>query len=239
VTGALVNQRLTYELLQEYRPNPRVVKRHILALPQHDLVYVKNPKAGSSTVMVWLDRLHTGEHDGRLQRMHKDHRLPSHREVGRQRVLRMLSGEAYRFSFVRDPVRRLESVYWAKLVRSKRYRIKAATALGLRTQPDQVIPFEEFLDALDQPDLLNMDAHWRPQHRNLFHPLVTFDRIGRLESFEADFARIQEEAGLPEVPLEQVNANPRSDRRSVYDGRPDLRSRVEQLYAKDMELYGY
>jgi hypothetical protein len=84
-----------------------------------------------------------------------------------------------------------------------------------------------------------MDAHWRPQHRNLFHPLVTFDRIGRLESFEADFARIQEEAGLPEVPLEQVNANPRSDRRSVYDGRPDLRSRVEQLYAKDMELYGY
>jgi len=26
---------------------------------------------------------------------------------------------------------------------------------------------------------------------------------------------------------------------SAYDGRPDLVRRVEQLYAKDFELYGY
>jgi hypothetical protein len=25
----------------------------------------------------------------------------------------------------------------------------------------------------------------------------------------------------------------------VYEGRPDLRRRVEELYAKDLELYGY
>jgi hypothetical protein len=33
--------------------------------------------------------------------------------------------------------------------------------------------------------------------------------------------------------------SPRKGADSVYDGRPDLLRRVEQLYAKDMELYGY
>ena len=64
--------------------------------------------------------------------------------------------------------------------------------------------------------------------------------MGRVESFDADLERIREEAGLPHVPLEVKNTS-RSSKSSdsVFDGRPDLVRRVEQLYAKDFELYGY
>jgi hypothetical protein len=230
---------LSWPAIKQYYPRQKP-GNYIMPLPEHGLVYVKNPKAGSSTLMVWLDRLHTGDAEAELDRMHKDHRLPTVAEVGRRRVLRMLSGRAYRFSFVRHPVRRLESVYWAKMVRSRGYRLKAAAALGLPVDPELVVTFEQFLGAVEQQDPVHdMDPHWRPQHVNLMHPLVDYDLVGRLESFDSDLDRLCEEAGLPHVPLESRNVSPRKAPDSVYDGRPDLLRRVEELYATDMELYGY
>jgi hypothetical protein len=214
--------------------------RGLRPLPEHSLIYVKNPKAGSSTLMVWLDRLHTGELATELVHMHNESRLPSVQDVGRGQVIRMLAGEAYRFSFVRNPVRRFESVYWAKMVRSRKYRLKAAAALGLTADPNVRVSFKQFLGAVEQQDPhTEMDPHWRPQHINLLHPLVTYDHIGHLETFEADLQRICEEAGLPHVPIEAQNASPRRKTDSVYDGRPDLVRRVEHLYEQDFELYGY
>ncbi|HET7193936.1 MAG TPA: sulfotransferase family protein [Nocardioides sp.] len=230
---------LSWPAIREYYPQ-RKPGRFIRAVPEHNLVYVKNPKAASSTLMVWLDRLHTGDTSFELKRMHQDHRLPSIGEVGRGRLLRMLSGEAYRFSFVRHPVRRLESVYWAKMVNSRRYRLKAADGLGLPVDAERVVTFEEFVGAVEQQDpVREMDPHWRPQHINLLHPLIELDLVGRLETFEADLERLRKEARLPHVPLVSRNVSPRKNADSVYDGRPDLRRRVEQIYAKDMELYGY
>jgi hypothetical protein len=230
---------LSWPAIKQYYPRQKP-GFYIKALPEHHLVYVKNPKAGSSTLMVWLDRLHTGDTTFELERMHKDHRLPAVAEVGRRRVLRMLSGGAYRFSFVRHPGRRLESVYWAKMVRSRRYRLKAAAELGLPVDPELVVTFEQFLGAVEQQDpVRDMDPHWRPQHLNLMHPLVGYDLVGRVETFETDLERLREEARLPHVPLVSRNVSPRKAVDSVYDGRPDLVRRVEQIYAKDMELYGY
>ncbi len=103
-----------------------------------------------------------------------------------------------------------------------------------------MITFEAFLDLIEQQDpLTEMDPHWRPQHVNLLHPLVHFDRIGKLETFAADLELIRQEAGLPPAPLETRNVSRRPREGSVYDGRPDLVRRVQQLYALDFELYGY
>ena len=84
-----------------------------------------------------------------------------------------------------------------------------------------------------------MDPHWRLQHANLMHQLITLDHVGRLETFAADHDHIREAARLPQVPLEVRNTSRRSSTYSVYEGRPDLVRRVEQLHATDIELYGY
>lgn len=216
------------------------VKTYIRPLPQHNLLYVKNPKAGCSSVLAWLDRLHTGEHDAVIRNIHNNNRLPTIQDVGRRRVLRMLSGGAYRFSFVRNPLSRFESVYWDKLVSDLRWRRRnVPAAMGL-PGPSEPVSFERFLSAVEEQDpMTEMDPHWRPQHVNLMHPLISYDHVGKLESFDADFSRIREEAGLPDVPMVARNKSSRTSSESVYDNRPDLVRRVERIYATDFELYGY
>src|SRR3954451_11797394 len=106
---------VSWQAMQRYFPG-RKMGRYLRPVPEHGIIYVKNPKAACSTVLVWLDRLHTGEYDVEFSDVHQQHRLPTVREVGRSAVARMLSGQAYRFSFVRNPLHRFESVYWDKMV---------------------------------------------------------------------------------------------------------------------------
>lgn len=235
----------TWQDLQAYFPGSLRIGTFIRPLPDHNVVYVKNPKAGCSTVMVWLDRIHTGEYDHEFTNIHRQHRLPMAWDVGRENVLAMLRGEAYRFTFVRNPMRRFESVYADKLAsplvdRTQAFRRRVQLTLGIPEDPHSIPTFEEFLTAVEQQDpITGMDPHWRPQHINLMHPLVSYDRIGRLESFDADMAKVRDESGLPDVPYRTRNASSGGRGASVFDGRADLVTRVEQLYATDMELYGY
>lgn len=230
---------VSWQAMRRYFPR-RNMGRYLRPVPEHGIIYVKNPKAGCSTIMVWLDRLHTGDYDVEFADVHKEHRLPAVRDVGRSTVARMLSGKAYRFSFVRHPLRRFESVYWDKMVHDSRWRQNAPAALELGLSPDTVVSFEQFLSIVEQQDPVSeMNPHWRPQHVNLLHPLVTYDHVGRLETFAADLEHIREAAGLPQVPFEVRNASRHTRTESVYDNRPDLVRRVERIYATDFELYGY
>lgn len=236
---ATPDSALSWRAMSSYFQGRNMV-RYLRPVPEHGIIYVKNPKAGCSTILVWLDRLHTGEYDFEFGDVHQEHRLPKVGDVGRSRVVRMLSGEAYRFTFVRHPLRRFESVYWDKMVHKLKWRQKMPAALGLDPGPDTIVSFEQFLSIVEQQDPVSeMNSHWRPQHINLMHPLVSYDHIGRLEDFAADLEHIREAAGLPQVPFEVRNASRHTTADSVYDGRPDLVRRVEQLYATDFELYGY
>ena len=172
------------------------IGRYLRPLPEHHVIYVKNPKAATTTLMAWLDRLHTRELDVDLDRPHEQSRLPTIGDVGRSTVLAMLAGNAYRFSFVRSPVTRFESVYWDKVVPGSRLRLRARAALAVWPDPHAFVSFEEFLTAVEQQDPISeMDPHWRPQHVNLLHPVISYDRVGRLETFEADLERIRKKPG--------------------------------------------
>lgn len=233
-----MNDRIRIKQLTGYFPEQRL-STYILVLPEHDVVYVKNPKAACSTLTGWLDRIHTGDLDHEFGNVHKEHRVPRIGPRNRREVLEMLSGKAYRFAFVRHPAQRLESAYRDKIVDNTRWRPKVAGALGIDVAPDETVSFERFLGAVErQHPVTGMNPHWRPQHVNLMHPVISYDRVGRIENFDADLRRVTDEAGLPTTPYAVRNsARRRPD--SVYAGRPDLLRRVEELYALDMELYGY
>lgn len=236
--GAAARPELSWPAVKAYFPDRRP-GMYLLPVPELHLIYVKNPKAACSTLVTWLDQLHTGESTS-PQRIHQEHRLPTIAEVGRPAILAMLGGSAYRFSFVRHPLRRIESAYWDKVVHSKMWRPRALEILGLTDAADRQVSFEEFLEAVERQDpMTEMDPHWRPQHLNLLHPLVTYDHVGRLETFAADVARIRDDAGLPRLPAESRNVSSHRPADSVFDARPDLVTRVERLFALDYELYGY
>src|SRR5262245_50431199 len=231
----------TRKEMKAYYQNLHLVK-FVHALPEHGLVYIKNPKAGCSTVLVWLSRLYSGQDDFSPRNVHEEHLLPRPPDVGWPCIGRMLGGRAYRFTFVRDPLRRLESAYRDKIAKaaSSQWRDKIRRSLELPTGSDEPLTFDQFLSGLERQDPLTaMDPHWRPQHLNLMYPLIEYARIGKLENFDADLAKIREEAGIREVPVEKRNVRRATDSDSVYDGRPDLERRARELFATDVELYGY
>lgn len=215
------------------------LKTRIVALPDLGLVYVKNPKAASSTVMLWLDRLYTGDYAFTTEKAHRDNHLPTSDAVGWKVVTDMLRGSAFRFTFVREPLGRFESAYHNKLGRRGPWRPQVQAILGLPQDRNAPVTFEQFLTAVEQQDPLEMDLHWRPQHLNLMHPLVSYDLVGHVETFDRDIATIRQNVDLPDVPAESRNVSSTKPSVSVYDGRPDLARRVEQVYARDFELYGY
>jgi hypothetical protein len=234
-----VRQRVTLDALERYYPRGGFARR-LQPLPRYNCIYVQNAKAACTTILLWLHRIQTGDYEDIPHRLHRDHRLPRVEDIGWESMTRMLSGDAFRFSFVRDPIQRVESAYLDKVVRHRRYRgrPRLLRLLGLPEGPEQDVTLEQFVAALEMQEPIRMDQHWRPQHLNLMHGLVDLDLVGRLETFDVDLARVCEITGIPAVPVETRNSSTRPAD-SLFDGRPDLLRKVREVYALDFELYGY
>lgn len=222
--------------MAEYFPDASL-QRRIIALPDLGLVYVKNPKAASSTLVDWLDWLHRGEQSDQGTNIHRHNSLPGPGHVGWRRIGRMLGGRSFRFTFVREPLARFESAYRSKFVEATRPRTQVQRTLGRPEDPGTPVSFEDFVAAVEMQDPLLRNLHWRAQHLNLMHPLVTYDHIGRVETFDDDMARICAVLDVP--PPARVRNVTSKDRSSEFEGRPDLVARVRRIYERDYELYGY
>jgi hypothetical protein len=231
---------VTRDAIRQYFPDGAFAHR-VQPLPEYGCIYVRNAKVATGTMLLWLHRIHTGDHDFIPKRsIHVEVTLPRLEDVGWEKVLRMLNGDAFRFSFVRDPVRRLESAYLSKVIRHRRYpgRATLQKILGLPEGPDEELTLDQFFAALEMQDPVEMDVHWRPQHLNLMHGLVEYDLLGRLENFGADLARIRAATGIPDVPIDLQHVSKRTAI-GLLDGRPDLLRKLCDIYARDFELYGY
>jgi hypothetical protein len=233
-----MSTQITLDDLEQYFPRRRLAAR-LMPLPEYRCIYVKNAKAGTSSTVLWLHRIHTGDHEFTVRNIHVKHELPRPEDLGWNAVTAMLSGEAFRFTFVRDPIPRVESAYVDKIVRlpNDRFRNKIRRVLELPKDHDQELTFDQFVAALETQKPIRMDPHWRPQHLNVMHPLIEYDLVGRLETFSADLARVREAVGFPDVPVPMRNRTKREG--SLFDGRPDLLRKVRDIYATDLELYGY
>lgn len=228
---------ITRDTMLVFHNSQRELAHSLIPLPDHGVVYVRVPKAACSTLKLWAHRIHTGDHTFDPGHVHKEVAIPLAHRLGWDVVSAMLDGGAYRFTFVRNPSDRLVSAYFSKLVRTRQdyWRAEVREAIGLAR--DVGVTFDHFLASLEATVAADWNAHWRPQHLITMQGLVDYDAIGRVESLEADLARIREEAGLPEVPVDSRNRFPLvEDPRS---GRPDLQRRIEALYAEDYELFGY
>ena len=199
---------------------------------------MRNPKVATSTLLDWLDWMNTGLLGPPTGNIRKLTSLPRPPDVGWDRVMRMVDGDAFRFSFVRDPLTRFESAFRSKITRQTPSRRATLEVLGRPSHPDAEVTFEEFVGAVEQQDPLHMDLHWRPQYLNLMHPIFTFDFLGRLETFDRDIEIIRQRLELPTAPVRARNVST-SARPSEFGARPDLAERVRALYARDIELYGY
>ena len=117
---------VTREAIKNYFPDGGL-ERRLQPLPRYGCIYVRNAKVATGSILVWLHRLHTGDYAFTPTRhIYRENELPRVWDVGWEEVLRMLNGEAFRFSFVRDPIQRVESAYMSKVLKHRRYPGRAA-----------------------------------------------------------------------------------------------------------------
>jgi Sulfotransferase family len=143
----------------------------------------------------------------------------------------------FRFTFVRHPIARFVSFYGSKICRAD----------GEPTRPrfqklgySREMTMEDVLAKIEGTAPEELDDHIVPQSAIVFrHGSSRVDFLGRLEQLAADVKRIEERTG---VHLDLPHLNPTSNVREVDANAqisPELRGRLERLYAEDFDLLGY
>ena len=162
--------------------------------------------------------------------------LPYHYTAIQYRVIygRRTYNQYFKFAFVRNPWDRLYSGYsylknggWNEDDRN--WYIENLSHLG---------DFNEFVIDWLTPQRLNSHMHFRLQADFVCdrkqRPII--DYLGYFETLPGDFGHIAHKMGLA-VKLAHVNASKRKGYRDIYT--PESIDKVKELYADDIELFGY
>lgn len=139
----------------------------------------------------------------------------------------------FKFAFVRNP--------WDRLVSGYHYR-KSGGNKGKRDlarvdmYPES---FEQFILSLDKFVNNPNDLMFRPQTYWLYDQEgnLMVDYVGRFESLSQDCKRIAEISGYSDFNLPDINKSFHSHYSQYYT--PEMKKKVEELYASDIEKFGY
>ena len=213
---------------------PFVRLKSINVLLNNKVVYVENPKVGSSSIKLLLDKACCRDWSIDPRNVHTDRQIPPPGQVGWSKIESMLEGPSFVFTFVRNPADRVVSAYRDKMPKIK-FRSKINETLG-RADKAASVSFDDFLAALAQQTPAEMDPHWRPQADNVMIEAIKYDYVGKLELFDESLTFIKENSELPDVPTVHRNASKSKEEPSVDASQ---QRRIEEIYAVDYEKFDY
>ena len=135
------------------------------------------------------------------------------------------------FGFVRDPLDRFVSAWHDKVVDHNYYAFDESTHLRMQ----RVEEFALFTAAQDLAAVPGTDQHLTLQSRMI--DLNRVDFVGRLETFDHDFAEVCDRVGAPAVPTAPKNQTAPGGRDRQVSA--ELRDLVAQMYRRDYQVFGY
>ncbi|MCZ0811369.1 MAG: sulfotransferase family protein [Pseudomonadota bacterium] len=216
--------------------------RHVILLPRHGIAYVRVPKAANSSVKAALALAF--ELRSKADAPVSQDRFWNH--VAQGEALRLTPGRfvsggyatrCWTFTFVRHPVARLYSCWNNKVIENTALS-PAFERMGVRTG----MSFADFVRAVgDTPDD-RADIHVCSQAAILeFRGKPVADFVGRLESIQADWARINQEietrTGIAPGRMRRKNVRGMT-MPDVAESLPDdVLARIRRRYARDFALF--
>ena len=170
----------------------------------------------------------------------------------------------FKFMFVRNPYHRLLSAYryWfcvkncgARLVQPEHSFWKKVDYInekfssqikGIPKLKGMAITFEAFLRyVLDDVKQYNTtDDHWKPLYRLSMPCVMNYDFIGKLETFQQDLYALMRHIGVVKTPEFHFKPAPINSTTNVFkefwtEVPPDIVEQVQEVYAKDFNLFHY
>lgn len=183
----------------------------------HRFVWFRNAKVGTRTILGFLDDQQV---DDRLLVLSRT-QYPTAPFAG-----------YFKFGFVRDPLDRFISAWQDKVHQQNHFRFAPAQWERMKT----IEHFAAWVAEQDLRDLEATDRHVALQSRLI--DLTQVDHLGRMETFGADFSAVCAAVGLHwSEPVRQNQS--RSQGVSRDNASAELRSIVEEKYARDYQVFGY
>ncbi len=210
---------------------------------QHKYFYCEVAKAGCSSVKRFLINAELSRRINfkHFEHLHYRHLSPLLKasQVGPLKAF-LKRKDIVKFCFVRHPYDRLLSAYLDKVVHRSAVTHALRMQVGLSALSDDPIDFATFVEAACATPPTYQDNHWRLQAAHTAQEHITYDVIGKLETFDEDLRRIADMIGLDMrfYQAERPHARGASDRLAQYY-TPALKRRVAQAYAEDFERFGY
>lgn len=159
-----------------------------------------------------------------------EHRVPLEVDHAmRMRYPTSLFGDYFKFAFVRHPLDRFVSAWSDKVVAHNYYGFAAAELDRMQ----HIEAFAEWTAGHDLGDLSETDQHLVLQTRMV--DLTQVDYLGRLETFDQDFAEVCRRIEVP--PWTGTTRNRSTDRPPAPSA--DLEATIAELYRVDYQVLGY
>lgn len=242
------SNRYSQRLCLESEPEAiQIVAPFIIHTTDGKLVYVKNSKAGCTTVAESLYFYECGQHfAGQIH--HESVVLKQGHNHVAAAVNALRSPEAYKFTFVRNPLKRSVSAFTNFVLQGNNPNApkeqRFMRNFGLEEAVTNIEKYDVFLDYIEACFKISKkytDGHFRLQTLNIGYSTIQYDRIGRLEEFQTEFAQILKEAGVWRddiAPVLQIKKNSTS---KVNRFEPTLAQveRVRRIYNDDFNTFGY
>jgi hypothetical protein len=209
-------------------------------------IYVETPKVGCSTIKDILQRIELGypelEREDLLDIHDRNYSplLTPSQTCGLDRLIN--NPDYFVFCFVRNPYTRLLSVYLDKISRGFPQKKIILKALG--KNPDSLsteVTFRDFVNIVCDQDVPEMDPHWRVQYYQTFQDTITYDFVGKLESFSKDLefvlGRITKDFGKYMRSELRHATNSGKLVKNFYTN--DIKNKVYKKYKIDFEYFNY
>lgn len=252
IAGFMHRLRYFFNTIREHHFD---AETSIDVLPQHRLIYLCVPKAASTTIRSILSSLEVGTPPGPLELLYNRRcsGIRSPRLTGFSVFHRLAnSAEALRFTFVRNPYARLLSA-WSDRFQGRRliegkssidaYRVhRAAISRSLPDGPDQTLSFPQFVEFATATVDQRIDIHWQLQDDFAKVPGLPLNLIGKVESFQTDFARVLDHIGVTQQARARylhLAVNPSSHQAWQEYYTDALAARVYRAYERDFDKFGY
>ncbi len=227
-------------------PQRRLAYGDTILTPDRKFLFVKNAKAACTTIAGVLYEYSAGSATSAF--IHRENRiLLQDLSYWRAYDDAIASEECIAFTFVRDPRRRFVSAFkdffFDEANHARKNHMGNMAAWGFdrdRSAEWNLGVFADYVAASIERDPVYTDRHWREQWRNIALGEIEYDFTGKVENYDADMAKVFEMAGIPDAwsgSLREHRANEFS--KSRVDLPDDIARRVELLYAKDFEAFGY
>jgi hypothetical protein len=210
--------------------DPYSIFRWSLVSPQHKYLWNILPKNACVTTTLTLREFEGNPYRG--GEVWDDEGVLKLRDFGTDEIVEMLtSPEWCRFCFVRNPYDKLFSAYKSKI-----------------GDPDGdpwyqrvgIVSFRDFVRFV-QGGGWPQDGHWCVQVRKLTTELISYDYIGRFETFQRDFKNLLERLGTPpEIVASAEKIHGQSAKiclPAAYDR--ELADMVYKIYRDDFDAFGY